>query len=71
MNLLGLTFCFDPVPSYVSIYKSPLERHSAHFLRGKEGEVRLSNFIFGFVSFFFSKIKLKICGTINMMNTTA
>ena len=51
--------------------KSPLERHSAHFLRGKEGEVRLSNFIFGFVSFFFSKIKLKICGTINMMNTTA
>ena len=51
--------------------KSPLERHSAHFLRGKEGEVRLSNFIFGFVSFFFSKIKLKTCGTINMMNTIA
>ena len=53
--------------------KSPLERHSAHFLRGKEGEVRLSNFIFGFVFLFvlFSKIKLKICGTINMMNTIA
>ena len=49
-------------------------RHSVDkkkFLEGKEGEVRLSNFIFGFVSFFFSKIKLKICGTINMMNTIA
>ena len=39
--------------------KSPLERHSAHFLRGKEGEVRLSNFIFGFVSFFFFKNKIE------------
>ena len=33
--------------------KSPLERHSAPFLGGKEEEVRLSNFIFSFVSVFF------------------
>lgn len=48
-----------------SIYKkkSPLERHSAPFLGGRGGEVRLSNFIF------FFKNRVEICGMINMMNT--
>lgn len=37
-------------------------RHSVDkkkFLEGKEGEVRLSNFIFCFVSFFFFKNKIE------------